>query len=1036
MNDDAADTYQPPVNLKWDDVKNEEIAAIKAYRYARDGIANETGKTQDNLIGLAFSGGGIRSATFSLGILEALKEKDLLKKIDYLSTVSGGGYIGSWLTGNCCRHGNQWLNKNADWKNSIAHLRRYSNYLSPQLKLLSADTWSMATIWLRNTLLVQAIIILAIAVLLIFPRQLYWLFGMWTDMDPDSWGTAILFVTGSILISLNLFVFVKRNFINANWPDFTFAQAGMQWLVALFMAVCFGMAATLWHQVRINADSDTLSTLNGCLQFLWSHAFIFLGVLYVSLVFNSNCSIKDNRFYRLIIWLAPIPTTGFILLSLAVIMRIFQSWHGLEEVGNWRAFVWGPTMVLFVFSMAIVVLIGMLGNQSNEHVREWWSRFAAWLAIYGFSWIVIVVATVYGPLWCAWLVKNASWKMLGTGWIGTTLAGIFAGKSVSTGKGDVFEQKDFKVRIKEIIAKIAPFIFITGLLVVIALLLHLGLIFYVGQQGSVETPATTADFILRHWQLLSDQKQQSAAQAAILVCGTGLFLLSWRVDINEFSLNAFYRTRIARCYLGATRTAEERNPHPFTGFDDDDDIKLMNLLIDDKTNPAQKKLKSPLHIINCALNLGGSRDLALHTRHSNNFILTPLHCGSTYEVKNQPHSLREQIGFIRTESYCGENNQPTLGLAVAVSGAAASPNMGYHTSQSVSFLMTLFNARLGWWFPNPLKDKCHQPSPTLCIDYLLHELFGTADEKSKFLAISDGGHFENLAAYELIKRQCKVVIVCDGECDPNLKFEGLAKLVRLCEVDQLAKIDIDVSAIKPDKETGWSQSRAVVGKIYYAGYAKEAHIDQGWLIYIKASMTGHEDTAILQYKANHAEFPHESTSDQFFNEDQFESYRTLGKNIASQIFAKWDAEENIVQVDDLHEPVECKSDITTWKMEKIARNLYDILSPELINHTMFIHQADKLIDLWKQLSEDENLKEFDNSTDNTPVFNFCNQIIQFMENVYLSLNLEETWHADNNKGWMELFKEWARNSHVANVWEKTGHTYGIKFKSFWGRRLS
>jgi predicted acylesterase/phospholipase RssA len=49
-------------------------------------------------VGLAFSGGGIRSATFNLGVIQALAEKKLLQKFDYLSTISGGGYIGSWLS--------------------------------------------------------------------------------------------------------------------------------------------------------------------------------------------------------------------------------------------------------------------------------------------------------------------------------------------------------------------------------------------------------------------------------------------------------------------------------------------------------------------------------------------------------------------------------------------------------------------------------------------------------------------------------------------------------------------------------------------------------------------------------------------------------------------------------------------------------------------------------------------------------------------------------------------------------------------------
>ena len=55
------------------------------------------------LAGLAVSGGGIRSATFALGLLESLRELNLLDKFHYLSTVSGGGFVGSWLRANCRR---------------------------------------------------------------------------------------------------------------------------------------------------------------------------------------------------------------------------------------------------------------------------------------------------------------------------------------------------------------------------------------------------------------------------------------------------------------------------------------------------------------------------------------------------------------------------------------------------------------------------------------------------------------------------------------------------------------------------------------------------------------------------------------------------------------------------------------------------------------------------------------------------------------------------------------------------------------------
>lgn len=172
-----------------------------------------------------------------------------------------------------------------------------------------------------------------------------------------------------------------------------------------------------------------------------------------------------------------------------------------------------------------------------------------------------------------------------------------------------------------------------------------------------------------HWKLLSNAK----TIIVLLVfawCLLWLWLLDWRVDINEFSLNRFYRNRLTRCYLGATRPKNQRNPNLFTGFDDADDIELAKLLADDQTP------SGPLHIINCALNLGGSTDLTLHTRHSNSFTLTPLSCGSHYEIKSPNGSAENPIGYVDTCVYGGKAHQPTLGQAISVSGAAASPQYG------------------------------------------------------------------------------------------------------------------------------------------------------------------------------------------------------------------------------------------------------------------------------------------------------------------------------------------------------------------------
>lgn len=177
--------------------------------------AEECRKLERNLVGLAFSGGGIRSATFGLGVLEALKDLGLGKQFHFLSTVSGGGYLGAWLSANCARAAGtpssnsvgggskDWLSPDAQWGGSIGHLRRYSKYLSPDFGFASADIWSMLTIWIRNALLIQFTIILAIAALLLVPRLLMPPFNEWYYLGHLRWITVGLYLVAVVGIAAN-----------------------------------------------------------------------------------------------------------------------------------------------------------------------------------------------------------------------------------------------------------------------------------------------------------------------------------------------------------------------------------------------------------------------------------------------------------------------------------------------------------------------------------------------------------------------------------------------------------------------------------------------------------------------------------------------------------------------------------------------------------------------------------------------------------------------------------------------------------------
>jgi hypothetical protein len=453
----------------------------------------------------------------------------------------------------------------------------------------------------------------------------------------------------------------------------------------------------------------------------------------------------------------------------------------------------------------------------------------------------------------------------------------------------------------------------------------------------------------------------------------------------------------------------------------------------------------PFHVVNCALNLGGSSDLALHTRHSASFTLTPLAVGTEYGPVDRAQIERralggevdklddqeplDKIGYQWTDGYGGRNGQPTLAQAVSVSGAAASPNMGYHTSPVVAFMLTMFNARLGWWFPNP-RMRGDRASPRFSLKYLLFELFGVADDRSNFLMVSDGGHFENLAAYELIKRRCRVVIVSDGECDPDLKFEGLGTLIRMCEVDFGCKIDIKVGSVRRGPGAQWSSARCAIGRITYKNDGKGPA--DGYLIYLKASMTGHEDSAILQYKAAHPAFPHESTGDQFYGEDQFESYRGLGREIAERTFGP--------MRDPKDPPIVLASE---W--EKGAQRLLEYFVPALKDSGNFTRHTDRLMELWNDLRANPELQVFEpafenelNPPSNTlfrPVFFTCSQMLQLMENVYLDLDLENTWEHPDNAGWRQTFTQWTKSPAIQDAWRLTRSTYGKRFQFFCNRRL-
>ena len=365
-------------------------------------------------------------------------------------------------------------------------------------------------------------------------------------------------------------------------------------------------------------------------------------------------------------------------------------------------------------------------------------------------------------------------------------------------------------------------------------------------------------------------------------------VMAYVMNINTFSLHALYRNRLVQAYLGASHAPREANA--FTKFDPADNFEIKDLI------------QKPFHIINATLNLVSSDNIAWQERKACSFTMSPLHCGSA------AHTSSGQLGYRSSTVYgkqkAGAGGKPmTLGTALAISGAAASPNMGYHSSAPVAFLLTLFNIRLGWWLGNPGKagekktitkasaqwerQKAYQVScPGFALFPLLAEAFGFTDSDHPYVYLSDGGHFENLGLYEMVLRRCRYIVVVDAGCDPEHHFEDLGNAIRKIRIDLGIEVTINLDNLELPSEKKRVGLPYAVGTIDYNTVDHQGKENNGVFLYLKPSLTltGEQPADVLQYHAKHRTFPHESTSDQFFSESQFESYRKLGEHIANVAF--------------------------------------------------------------------------------------------------------------------------------------------------------
>lgn len=880
-----------------EDLLRHEFEAIRGAPPTDAEFKDEAATEAAALTALCLSGGGIRSAAFALGVAQALARRGLLTSFDYLSTVSGGGYLGGFIqrlaqsTPDGSRDENiaqaklaARLRDNGRWE--INRLREFSNFITPRIGMLSDDSWTALAISARNILLNWLLFAPLFALLTILP-QLYMNLLMvagstvgWVALGVEFvslvWAAAAIgsalptnvvyskasaaFINRHIVVPLVVFSLsvpfivasphlagepaVALGLIDpfgeegAPWPEWT------RYLVPALVSVIatmFGFALTasniLWRgEARIGRVARDMP--------LWFIASLFGAALFVG---------------------AGAATSGYFQLTEG----------GIDHAPQLAAI--GPVGV-----MAGVLLVGVFVSAGRSVFRdamellpdldrEWLARLSAVAVKPTLAWLLLAATTlIVGEKLGAFdsdAIRNGiNFSEIGTyfvsfGAVWGFVAAITGRSSATTG----FTRKLFSLEIIVAVATLAFAIFAIagfGLLEVNAALALAAAMQKIDAIWWLNLPEVTP------WHIIFAHILLGGILIALLVG------LGYVIDINRFSLNGFYRNRISRAFLGAAREGLEpgargaRQPDPFTGFDAADNARLSNIWPE-----SDGKRRSLYPVINVALNAVATQRLAWQERKAQPFVLTPIACGS---AMLEGFDKCENSGlYIHTKDY-GSREQDermpgtgiTLAAALAISGAAVSPNMGYHSSPAATFLMTLFNLRLGAWLPNPSfeaggpGDPATRPRNSIAL--LIRELLGLTNDQNPDIYLSDGGHFENLGLYEMVRRRCRYIVLVDAGCDPLGEFADLGNAIRKCAID--LQTDIRFPDIDP------ANSSVLLGRVCYPDF-------EGQILYIKPHLPADAPIDIAAYARSHDSFPHEATTDQWYSESQFESYRHLGEYI-------------------------------------------------------------------------------------------------------------------------------------------------------------
>jgi hypothetical protein len=829
--DEALAGAASAVQSLWDWVKKRRDAAREEDKSRKPdepppalALPTEDDEDDRQLWGLALSGGGIRSATFGLGLASGLAQKGIFSRFDLLSTVSGGGYAGSALgklfteraqaqprrmESRLAAMGNSWF---------VWWLRATSRYLTPRgVK----DITSAAALYIRNLFAIHLELALAGAAF----GALLALFdlGTWRLLIETFRNQSFLIVpAGTVLqpwmstlwLPIVLPLALAVSLCSAYWtiPSRPDAKRGLfEGVMAAGMALAgaLGIAAVMYWPDGWTTGHDTalrmMCTAVSVMLVLASFGPLFALLARRRGEFKAGADGRAAQRNRLTRWLSWCLAAIVSLVVLGVIDR--AAWFVAFELER------------FKYALPVIVAVGLAVFRTLAEQLQARNQAVAVSGQLGFR-----IAE-----WCGALL----FALLVVFWVSLVYRGTLANVFGPPPLGEL----DFG------------------------------------------TPAVEAAMFL------------CLPLAYMLLTGSN-------ADFpNLSSLHMFYRARLMRSFLGAT------NPKRFPQVPQADGTFVAADPLDAPTpdglaaagagksvfrveagdgialeNYRPHEKGGPVHILNATVNqtfdaLGG---LFNQDRKGQYLSITS---GGQYRIGQQAWQAP-------VESLAGAD----LPTWIAISGAAFSPGLGGQTSAGLGALLFMAGVRLGfWWDMGPDKNRAAPPAFWAKYSLLWGEArasFGGVGDRYWYL--TDGGHFENTAAYALLRERASMIVVSDAAADPDYQFEDLENLVRKARIDLGAEIRfIDFAGVNDTRFAKFgsieqlrdpaSDACIALARVDYEGGKR------GWLVYVKPNMFSGVPIDVANYRCDNPAFPQEPTTDQFFSESQWESYFKLGREIGLQL---------------------------------------------------------------------------------------------------------------------------------------------------------